>query len=150
MDIAVLPLKLSDLDRVLEIEKQWNPTPWSYQSFHNEIENKENICLVAKNEDQILGYAIVQIVDHQASLLTLAVDRMYARSGIAKRLMHSLLQKVVEGVAKEIILEVRESNSAAQSLYSQYGFSVVGKRKGYYQNNHEDALIMSCLLCKDC
>ena len=79
----------------------------------------------------------------EAHIATIAVDKDYQRVGIASKLICTALTELVNKGAILATLEVRESNQAAQALYQQFGFQAVGRRKAYYKDNHEDAILMT-------
>lgn len=91
----------------------------------------------------VLGFASIWIMADEAHLTNIAVRNQYQRQGIGERLLISTIDLAAELKTNFITLEVRASNTAAQSLYSKYGFTQVSVRPGYYTDNKEDALIMS-------
>ena len=97
----------------------------------------------SQTNQYILGFAGLWLVTDGAHLADIAVRPAYHQMGIGESLLISAINLAVRANAHLIILEVRESNQAAQSLYRKYGFAVVGKRPRYYTDNTEDALIMS-------
>ena len=94
-------------------------------------------------EEYIIGFAGFWIMAEEAHLTNIAVREMHRHQGIGELLLISVIDLAVELKAHMITLEVRASNTAAQSLYSKYGFTQVGLRRGYYTDNREDAVIMS-------
>lgn len=91
----------------------------------------------------ILGFASIWVMADEAHITNIAVRKQYQRQGIGERLLISVIDLATELKADFMTLEVRVSNTAAQSLYQKYGFSQVGVRPGYYTDNREDALLMS-------
>jgi len=91
----------------------------------------------------ILGYAGLWLMANEAHLTTIAVRESYRRRGIGELLLISAIDLAVERSASVMTLEVRASNLGAQALYEKYGFNKVGVRRGYYTDNHEDAIIMT-------
>ena len=137
-------MQLCDLDEICEIEaKAYGEHHWSRNSFVQETENKLAKYYVAKNEQgKVVGYLGAWIIIDEAHITTLAVHPDYKRKKIAQSLMNCLIEDCYKNMVKYITLEVRVSNEPAISLYSKYGFKSLGTRKGYYQDNNEDALIM--------
>ena len=133
-----------DLDDVMEIEELAYPNHhWSRQSFENEIANNLATyrCAMTAKGDIIGFYGFWQILE-EAHSTTFATHPGYRRQGVASFLMFNLIDTCYEKMIKYITLEVRISNVPAISLYEKFGFSSIGTRKKYYQDNNEDALIM--------
>ena len=91
----------------------------------------------------ILGFASIWVMADEAHLTNIAVRKQHQRQGIGELLLISIIDLAAELKADFITLEVRVSNTAAQSLYQKYGFTKVSARPGYYTDNREDALLMS-------
>lgn len=132
-----------DIDSIMKIEELSFPNHhWSKKSFENEIENKLATYKGFTSANEIIGfYGFWQILE-EAHITTIATHPDFRRQGIAKRLMVDLVDECYKKMIKYITLEVRASNVAAISLYEKFGFSTIGRRKKYYQDNNEDALIM--------
>ena len=149
MRTTLRPMSLADLDQVEEIDTLSFPMPWPKDAFRYEIEqNPNSLCWVAEREAQgpepiILGTIVVWLVVDEAHIATLAVRPGYRQAGIAQRLLAKALLEAAQSGAVSALLEVRASNQAAQNLYHKFGFEVVGVRKGYYQDTHEDALLLT-------
>ena len=94
-------------------------------------------------QDGILGYGGFWLMVDEAHISTIAAHHDWRRRGIGELLLASMIDAGAEIGAQMVTLEVRLSNLNAQSLYRKYGFEVTGRRKGYYSDNGEDALIMS-------
>jgi len=95
-----------------------------------------------QTDQYVLGFAGFWLKLDKAHLLDIAVRPAYYRMGIGESLLISIINLALRANAGILALEVRVSNQAAQSLYHRYGFTEVGKRRGYYMNNWEDALVM--------
>lgn len=144
MQIKVAPMKLEDLNEVLEIEVLAFSTPWSRNSFLYELlENERAFYLTAKNEyGRVLGYVGMWIVFDEGHITNLATHPQYRRQGVARKLMNELIAASKERGVRYLTLEVRRTNNAAQELYQKLGFVHMGVRRKYYLDNNEDALIM--------
>ena len=116
--------------------------PWSEASFRNEIDHQHGISLVAERGKEVVGYGVVWVVADEAHITTIAVDPEQRRQGIAWKLMVELLERAKERGATCATLEVRASNEAAIKLYERLGFEVCGRRRAYYADNKEDAMVM--------
>jgi ribosomal-protein-alanine N-acetyltransferase len=150
-DIEVTPLQLSDLPEVVEIEALSFPTPWSLSSFRYElVENPYAGLYGARWRDgPLVAFACVWVIDQELKINNLAVHPRWRGRGIGGRLLESLLEIGARQGCLEATLEVRPSNGPALGMYSRAGFQVVGRRRGYYSDTHEDALVMSCPLAPD-
>jgi ribosomal-protein-alanine N-acetyltransferase len=105
--------------------------------------NKRNESETSRRKELITGYAGFWLMADEAHLVSIAVRNNYHRQGIGELLLISVIELATELKACLVTLEVRESNEGAQSLYRKYGFKEVGKRRGYYTDNREDALLMT-------
>jgi ribosomal-protein-alanine N-acetyltransferase len=94
-------------------------------------------------QNVILGYGGFWLMVDEAHISTIAAHHDWRRRGIGELLLVSMIDAGAKIGAQMVTLEVRVSNVNAQSLYRKYGFEVTGRRKGYYSDNGEDALIMS-------
>ena len=143
------PMSLVDLDQVEAIDQVSFPTPWPKEAFHYELQqNPNSLCWVAEREEPdqapiVVATIVVWLILDEAHIGTLAVRPGYRQEGIAQRLLARTLLEAAHLNATQALLEVRVSNQAAQNLYRKLGFKVVGLRKGYYQDNHEDAVLMT-------
>ena len=142
--ITIRQMEKDDLTQVMEIEAEaYGEHHWSKESFLNELENNLSVYYSAVDENgKLLGYLGAWLIFEEAHITTIAVRNECKKQGIANRLMLSFVDKCYECMIKYITLEVRVSNIPALALYTSWGFSDVGVRKGYYQDNNEDALIM--------
>lgn len=135
-------LQEKHLPAILEIEGLCNSSPWSEQSFRNELVNSESTFLVAIGEGQVVGYGGAWRVIDELHITTVAVHPEHRRQGVAKRLMIRLLEDAREEGLTCSTLEVRAGNDAAIRMYEHLGFASVGLRRRYYPDNREDAVIM--------
>jgi len=128
---------IADLPAIMEIEGLSFSNPWDKNQFEESLNN----FYTAKEDGEIVGFIGVQLIQDEAHILHMAVDPEFRRQGIAKKMMEFALGFHV----KKWYLEVRASNIAAQKLYESFGFGIISRRKKYYQDNDEDALIMELL-----
>lgn len=142
--LIIKPLEKEDVDRVSEIEAEsFGNHHWSKDSFYSEISNKVAKYYTASLEDGlIVGYMGTWHIVDEAHITTIATSKDYLRNKVAECLIVKSLQDCYNEFIKYITLEVRVSNIPAIKLYEKYGFKSLGTRKGYYQDNNEDALIM--------
>ncbi len=141
--VTIKPMRLEDIDSVLEIERMSFTTPWTRDAYLQELKDNRRACyLVAWEFHRVLGYAGMWVVLDEAHVTTIAVDPLHRRRRIGERLLAALIREVMRRRARRVTLEVRKSNLEAQSLYRKYGFKDIGLRKGYYSDNREDAIVM--------
>ena len=149
LEILIRKMTRGDIEQVHDLELRSFPTPWLKKSFQYELEdNKAAHLWVAEHiiddgEKKIIGMTIAWLLVDEAHIATIAVDKDYQRRGIASRLVYTALTELAKKGAIVATLEVRESNQAAQVLYQQFGYQAVGRRKAYYRDNHEDAILMT-------
>ena len=140
-DLHIRRLTYADLPQVIAIERRAFPTPWSLAMFVLELSKPSGICLAATSEGALVGYLVCSRYDTVWHLMNVAIDDRVRRQGIATALIDRLLE-LADGPGEQYTLEVRTSNDAAIRLYERYGFRSAGRRRGYYHDNREDALIM--------
>jgi ribosomal-protein-alanine N-acetyltransferase len=109
--------------------------------FVLELSKPSGICLAATREGRIVGYCVCSRYDTVWHVMNVAVDDRLRRQGIASTLLDHLFAEA-DAPGEQYTLEVRPSNGAAIELYERYGFRAAGKRRGYYHDNREDAVIM--------
>jgi [ribosomal protein S18]-alanine N-acetyltransferase len=149
MSLRIRRMELTDLEKVLEIDQLSFSLPWPKSTFRFElVENELSRCWVGELERlfkpvEVVSMAVVWMVVNDAHIATIAVHPAFRRLGIAKQMMAHIIQAAEDEKMDSVTLEVRVSNEAAQNLYAQFGFKVVGKRPRYYRDTNEDALIMT-------
>jgi [ribosomal protein S18]-alanine N-acetyltransferase len=136
------PLSEARIPAILEIETQANSAPWSDRSFKNELDNPDRIFVVALLDGQVAGYGGVWMIVDEAHITTVAVAEAHRRKGIGWRIMRELLDKAKEAGMTCSTLEVRASNDGAIEMYKQLGYHEVSRRRRYYPDNNEDAVVM--------
>jgi [ribosomal protein S18]-alanine N-acetyltransferase len=140
-DLDIRRLTYADLPQVIAIERRAFPTPWSLAMFVLELSKPSGICLAAVREERLLGYLVCSRYDTVWHLMNVAVDDRLRRRGIATALIERLFE-LADGEGEQYTLEVRTSNGGAIALYERFGFRAAGRRRAYYHDNREDALIM--------
>lgn len=136
-------MKLRHLPEVLAIERVSFPTPWTRQAFVFEILYNE--CaryVVALAGGRVVGYAGMWVLVDEAHLTNIAVHPEWRGLGLGRALMEEMLARARSFGVRAMTLEVRPSNLPAVRLYASLGFVERGRRKGYYADTGEDALIM--------
>ncbi len=142
--IFIRRMEKSDVDDVIELEElSYGKHHWSKDSFYNELKNKLAFYYCALDENKkLLGYIGCWHIFEEAHITTLSVHPKARRKKIAQALLMRLIDDCYGDRVKYITLEVRESNVPAICLYEKNSFKSIGTRKGYYQDNNENALIM--------
>ena len=137
------PLTEDYFGRIMLIEHEAYPEPWTVGMFRDEVRSDRSFFYVALLEDDLIGYAgFWQILD-EAHITSVTVSKAYRGQGFGReQLNHLMAQGRAVGVST-YTLEVRESNIPALRLYESMGFQAVGVRKGYYSKTQEDAVVMS-------
>ena len=130
------------LPQILEIERASYPTPWSETAFANEIMSASSVTVVAMEATTVVGFLVAWIVVDQLHVANIAAAVDHRRRGVGGAMMKWLLAEAARKGCTTSTLEVRESNRAARSMYSQLGYRSVSIRKTYYSNPPEDAVIM--------
>ena len=131
-----------DASAVAELELKIFAMPWSREDFFRETNNELAEYIVGELDGQIVAYAGAWVSFDQAEVMHVAVDKNLRGQGVGTMLFGELIKAVKLRGAKSITLEVRPSNTPAIKLYESFGLKSVGRRKGYYLDNGEDALIM--------
>jgi len=135
-------MREDDLTDILEIEKRSFISPWTKGMFEETIESPISTNSVIEINSEILGYIMLYSVEDEAHIMNIAVHPDHRGRGYASKLITHTFLHVIRKNISEFFLEVRESNVNARHLYTKFGFKVIGKRKKYYTETNEDALVM--------
>ena len=128
--------------QIAQLEKICFSDPWSERSIASELDNKLAFWLVATEGERVAGYIGSQTVMDETDMMNVAVHPDFRRRGIAEALVTGLVEELKNNGSHCLTLEVRASNAPAIALYEKLGFSEIGRRKNYYRNPREDALIL--------
>ncbi len=140
--IIIVPMTADHIPQVYALERVCFTAPWDLSAYMGELRNPSAFYLVALQDHHLLGYGGMWVVETNAHVVTLAVRPECRRHGLGRRLMDGLLAEARRRGAEEVTLEVRAGNTPAQGLYASMGFLAVARRRGYYPDNSEDALVM--------
>ncbi len=173
MPYALRPMGPHDIDQVAAMEREAFPTLWPPTSYRRELKNKIAEYLVCVREGEfvtvtpprrsgllrlfgrrnkptaplqvplIVGFVGLWYQAGDAHIVAIAVREEYRRRGLGELLLIGGIEMAVRRGQQVVTLEVRASNEPAQALYRRYGFTQTGVRRGYYADNHEDAVIMT-------
>ncbi len=167
--IAVSPfsfeaMQWADVPEVMRIEHRSFTLPWSANTYRHEIlENAHSHYFVLRRRaasdgrsagwlarlmrreppDAIVGYGGFWLIVDEAHISTIAVAPEWRGCGLGEYVLASMIERAIEIDATQVTLEVRESNVIAQNLYRKYNFQITGQRPRYYQDNHENAFLMT-------
>ena len=142
-------MAVEDVEQVYAIDVLSFALPWSERSYRYEVtENETSRDWVAEASDahghtQIVAMIVVWVILDEAHVATIAVHPDFRGRGIGRQLLATALLNAVDSGAVQSYLEVRRGNLAAQAIYREFGYEVVGVRKEYYSDNREDALLMT-------
>ena len=143
--VRLRPMRVADLDAVMPFEEQmFGPEAWSRQGYLDELADTElRYYIVAETADhRLLGTAGLLTIGDTAQILTVGVLPSARRQGVGRLLVRALVAEAGRRRATEVLLEVREDNDAARRLYAGEGFTVLGRRRGYYEQGRVDAVTM--------
>lgn len=142
--LLIEPLQHEHIPAVLDIEKQIFSTPWTHEMFQQEVEDPDlSRSYVATIGGAVVGYLVAWFLYDEVHLLNIAVSPRRRGQGIGRRLMKHLIELAVGEKKRIITLEVREGNVVAIQMYKSFGFAQVGLRRGYYQDDKENAVLMA-------
>ncbi len=139
--MEIKAMKEAQVPQIAALERVCFSDPWSEKSILSELENPLSCWLVAMDGEHLAGYVGSQTVLGETDMMNLAVDPDYRRKGLGKELILSLIEALRQRESRCLTLEVRDSNAPARALYEGLGFQEIGRRKNYYRNPKEDALI---------
>lgn len=145
-DIIISHHTKDDLNAIAEIERVSINPPWSYKAICDFAEYETSRILVAKNSDEVVGYITYSVVLDEVQIANVATHPEHRRKGIGEKLLTFLYDEAKAENMFVITLEVRASNEPAVKLYSKCGYTKVGRRKNYYKNPTEDAILMNLSL----
>lgn len=140
--IKIVPMNLSHVEEIAELEKICFSDPWSAKSILSELDNPLSLWLTAIEENCVAGYVGSQTVLGETDMMNIAVRPENRRQGIGEALIEALVDQLKQIGSHCLTLEVRISNEPAIKMYEKLGFVMVGRRPRYYQNPREDALIL--------
>jgi ribosomal-protein-alanine N-acetyltransferase len=147
--ISFRQMRKDDLDSVMVIDRLSFRLPWPESAYQHDLMNNPNAILWVAEEDsrnngsKVIGMVDVWLILDEAHIATLAIHPDYRSNGIAASLLQMVLLEAFKSGARRAMLEVRASNQIAQSLYKSFGFEIVTRRRRYYRDNNEDALLMN-------
>lgn len=144
MSLLIRKMKLEDVEQVVAIDDASFSLPWPPRSYHFELtENPASRSWVAELDGKVVGMLVAWLIVDEIHIATIATHNDFRRQGIGEKLLLHTLKSAKEEGANTSFLEVRDSNVFARGMYDKFGFVEVGRRKHYYRDNDEDAILMS-------
>ena len=142
MDLKIEKMTLTDLNSIQNILFTEFDNFWTYSTFKQELECENSYFIVAKNSNEIVGFAGLKVIVDEADIMNIVVKKSFRHNGIGSILLEHLISYAKSLNLKTITLEVNEHNLSAIRLYDKFNFDHIGIRKKYY-NGESDAIIMS-------
>ncbi len=146
MPVELRAARHADVDAVAAIERIAFSDPWSRNAFATLVANPAVLFLVARSADgafeSVVGYIVAWFAADESEIANVAVTPTARGRGVGAMLLDAALDEAVRRGAAMTYLEVRESNTAAQRLYTSRGFTTLGRRRNYYHDPLEDALVL--------
>ena len=142
---------ITDMDAIgarkaAELEKRCFSSPWELEEYEKSRQREDFSCLCAYTDGEFAGFLMAFHVLDECHLLDIATEEKFRRQGVGAALIRELMKRAGEKDGSVIYLEVREKNQAARGLYEKLGFAPVGKRKDYYKNPTDDAVLYTLTL----
>jgi len=141
---ALRPMRPSDLEAVVAIEGEIYSHPWTLGNFRDSLHAGYS-CWVLQGGSGLIGYCVMMVGVGEAHLLNLSIASAWQRRGLGRHMVEHLLELARTWDVKEMLLEVRPSNTAARALYANMGFRELARRRDYYpaERGREDAIVMA-------
>ena len=141
--LVIERMRPSDIPAVQAIEREIFPSPWPRNAYASELtQNRQAHYFVLRDGVEIVGYGGLWKVANEAHVTTIGIRAQSQGQGLGTGLFAALIQRSYELGARWVTLEVRASNAHAIRLYERFGFRPIGRRRGYYTDNGEDAIVM--------
>ncbi len=141
---VIRKMTLDDVEQVVALDRMSFSLPWPVSSFRYELtENLASRCWVAELDGRIAAMLVAWLIVDEIHIATIATHPDFRKQGIGEKLLSFTLQSAKDEGAITSFLEVREGNDAALMMYQKFGYVESGRRKGYYLDNGEDAILMT-------
>ena len=140
MDFTFKKMDIQDLEEIKDVLLSDFDDFWSYEVLREELLSDSSLYIVAKKQNEIIGFAGIKIIIDEADIMNIVVKKYYRNNGIGSLLLENLILISNKKNLNFINLEVDCKNTIAINLYKKFGFEEISLRKNYYKNN--DAIIM--------
>lgn len=142
MNLEIYIMTISDLNLISDTLVDKFDDFWTYNVFKSELENPNSTYIVAKSDDEIVGFAGIWKAYDDVHITNIVTRKDFRNQGIGSQLLKELINLAKKTNFETLTLEVNENNNSAIHLYEKFGFSTIGTRKKYY-NNTDNAVIMT-------
>ncbi len=142
-------IKETDIAAIAKLEKDIFTDAWSEQGILDTIKQPHAFIVAAKMDEEIIGYCIVYYALDEAEIARIAVSSHCRRQGAGRKILDYTKALCIQKNVTRLLLDVREGNQAARMFYENYGFTVDGIRKNFYDNPREHAVLMSMSLVNE-
>lgn len=149
-DVRIRPIIPRDIAELIELGEECGLSPWTAQNYLDELKNPDSLMIRLESSNNLtIGFIVgrrVPAVDNDtdvdAEIYNIAVSPKYRNRGLGDSLLLEFLSNCVENKVRFVWLEVRESNTPAIDFYTHRGFSAISKRRSFYRDPVEDAILM--------
>ena len=141
--MEIVRLQKEHCEILAELEKLCFSRPWSQKAIEDEVNNPNAFFVTAVDEEKILGYGGMHCTHQECYIDNIAVFGQKRKKGVGTAIVKALVQEAQRRGAEYISLEVRPSNRPAVGLYTKLGFMEEGRRRNFYSDPTEDALILT-------
>ncbi len=138
--IQIRRMQPGEAEEIAQLEEECFHDPWTANSISDMLTDPHAIYIVAMQDGHIVGYCGSRTVLDEGDILRVAVRKAWRSQGIASRILAFLLAETPD--IHSWYLDVREHNAPALALYRKYGFTAIGRRRGYYRHPADDAILM--------
>ena len=142
-NIAIQRMTRDDIEEIARLERLCFSDPWAKENFREELKHRFSVPLVVKSGQTIVGYMCLWRIEDEMEIANFAVSPEFRRRGIGRKMMERVHWEAGERGVTSLMLSVRESNLLAIKLYTGCGFVEVHRRKDYYRQPAEDAVVMA-------
>ena len=144
MDIKIEKMILTHLEKIKTLLISDIDDFWNYNILKEELESENSKYIIAKLDDEIIGFAGIKLVMDEADIMNIVTKKSYRNQGIGTLLLENLISICQNLNLSSLSLEVNEDNQTAIHLYKKLGFKEIGIRKNYYKN--KNGIIMTLTL----
>lgn len=144
--VQIVRMTKEEISAVAKMEQEIFTDAWSAKGIEETFDSRQGEILVAMEDGKVIGYGILYCAAVEGELVRIAVSEESRSKGVGHRLLEAIFHSCRMQGVERLFLEVRESNEIARAFYEHHGFIVDGRRRRFYQNPEEDAILMSCLI----
>jgi [ribosomal protein S18]-alanine N-acetyltransferase len=142
VEVGIRGLSIADLPSVIDIENSSSPSPWTEKDFDRHLRRKNSAAFVVVSEGKVIAFAVLEVFKEFFQLINFAVHPLYRRRGVGHGLITYITKQLIPTKRKRIIIEVRESNLAAQLFLRENKYRAVEIMQAHYDDTGEDCFKM--------